>query len=605
MPQPPGYNRQYNLTEYATANPSAPYNAAQHDAEFNAIEATLDQTLVNLTYIQRDDGPLKNGVVTTDSLSSAVAALLATGEGELRGAWLTATAYAVRDVVTNSGSTYICVTAHTSGVFATDLAAGKWIAIDTGNSITAAGVSFSPTGSVAATTVQAAIAEVDSEKLAKASNLSDVASQATAFTNLVGPGGTVTGDMTFSGAKVNQAKGADVASSGTIDLDGATGNLVDVTGTTTITAVTLSAGREAVVRFTGVLTLTHGASLVLPGSANITTAAGDFAIFRGYAAGVVRCVVYSRATGQSVVATASFATFTASSAAGALTVTLQAGVPLHFPDGSVITSSATTVTVSNGSIMGTTSTVAARLWIAAMKNSGTPELAIINTWDGSNVYSIYPTDSISTTAEGGAGAADTAHVWYSTTARSSQPIQILGYIEVVNTAGSWGSPTLTVGYGPNVPLPGTVVQVRRKQDSAMASGTTTTFNDNTIPQSGEVTMFMTQAITPRSALNLLRFNHLGNYSGASSTSQLIVGLFQDSNADALAVTSDTSGPGGGGQYNCQGLSHQMVSGTTSSTTFKIGAGNVSGGQITFNGSGAAAKMNGTFASVLHIEEIMR
>lgn len=607
MPQPPGYNRQYNLTEYATANPSAPYNAAQHDAEFNAIEATLDQTLVNLTYIQRDDGALKNGIVTTDSLSSAVAALLATGDGTIQGAWLTATAYAVRDVVTNSGSTYICVTAHTSGVFATDLAAGKWIAIDTGSSVTAAGVSFSPTGGVAATTVQTAIAEVDSEKLAKASNLSDVASQATAFTNLVGPGGTVTGDMTFSGAKVNQAKGADVASSGTIDLDGATGNLVDVTGTTTITAITLSAGREAVVRFTGVLTLTHGASLVLPGSANITTAAGDFAIFRGYAAGVVRCVVYSRATGQSVVATASFATFTASVAANALTVTLPAGVPLHFSDGSVITSSAISVTVSSGSTLGTSNGVAARLWVAAMKNSGTPELAIINTWDGSNVYSIYPTDSISTTAEGGAGAADSAHVWYSTTSRSSQPIHILGYVEITEAAaGTWAtSPTLTVGYGPNVPLPGTVVQVRRKQDSAMASGTTTTFNDNTIPQSGEVTMFMTQAITPRSALNLLRFNHLGNYSGASSTSQLIVGLFQDSNADALAVTSDTSGPGGGGQYNLQGLSHQMVSGTTSSTTFKIGAGNVSGGQITFNGSGAAAKMNGTFASVLHIEEIMR
>ena len=301
MPQPPGYDRNYNLTEYATANPSAPYNAAQHDAEFDDIEATLDQVLINLTYIQRDDGPLKNGVVTTDSLSSAVAALLATGEGELRGAWLTATAYAVRDVVTNSGSTYICVTAHTSGVFATDLAAGKWIAIDTGNSITAAGVSFSPTGSVAATTVQAAIAEVDSEKLAKASNLSDVASRVTAFNNLVAGGGTMTGGLTFSGARVNEAKGADVASSATIDLDGATGNLVDVTGTTAITAITLSAGRESVVRFTGVLTLTNGANLVLPGGSNITTAAGDFAVFRGYASGVVRCVSYSKATGLPVV----------------------------------------------------------------------------------------------------------------------------------------------------------------------------------------------------------------------------------------------------------------------------------------------------------------
>ena len=50
-------------------------------------------------------------------------------------------------------------------------------------------------------------------------------------------------------------------------------------------------------RFTGVLTLTNGANLVLPGGSDITTAAGDFAVFRGYASGVVRCVSYSQATG--------------------------------------------------------------------------------------------------------------------------------------------------------------------------------------------------------------------------------------------------------------------------------------------------------------------
>lgn len=94
-----------------------------------------------------------------------------------------------------------------------------------------------------------------------------------------------------------EKKGADVASASTLDLQAATGNLVDVTGTTSVTAITLSEGRERVVRFTGALTLTNGASLVLPGAQNITTAAGDFAVFRGYAAGVVRCVHYQRIAG--------------------------------------------------------------------------------------------------------------------------------------------------------------------------------------------------------------------------------------------------------------------------------------------------------------------
>lgn len=101
--------------------------------------------------------------------------------------------------------------------------------------------------------------------------------------------------ITMAGAPINMAQATDVASAATVNLDTATGNLVDITGTTTITAITLSQGRTRTVRFTGALTLTHGASLVLPGAANITTAAGDFAIFAGYASGVVRCVSYVKA----------------------------------------------------------------------------------------------------------------------------------------------------------------------------------------------------------------------------------------------------------------------------------------------------------------------
>lgn len=43
-------------------------------------------------------------------------------------AWLTATAYVVGDFVNNGGTIYYCIVAHTSGTFATDLAASKWVA---------------------------------------------------------------------------------------------------------------------------------------------------------------------------------------------------------------------------------------------------------------------------------------------------------------------------------------------------------------------------------------------------------------------------------------------------------------------------------------------
>lgn len=114
---------------------------------------------------------------------------------------------------------------------------------------------------------------------------------------------TATGASIINAASARAAfdvvntRGADIASASTINLTTATGSLVDVTGTTTITAITLADGAERTVRFTGALTLTHGSNLVLPTGANITTAAGDFAVFRGYASSVVRCISYTRATG--------------------------------------------------------------------------------------------------------------------------------------------------------------------------------------------------------------------------------------------------------------------------------------------------------------------
>ena len=89
--------------------------------------------------------------------------------------------------------------------------------------------------------------------------------------------------------------GADIASAPTIDLNAASGDLIDITGTAGIAAIALSEGRERTTRFTGSLTLTHGASLVLPGAADITTEAGDFAVWRGYVGGAVRCIDYQRA----------------------------------------------------------------------------------------------------------------------------------------------------------------------------------------------------------------------------------------------------------------------------------------------------------------------
>lgn len=104
------------------------------------------------------------------------------------------------------------------------------------------------------------------------------------------------GTLDSNSNSIYWSKGADVASAAALTL-GTDGNSFDVTGTTTITSIaTWAVGGLAILQFDGALTLTHHATdLILPGGANIVTAAGDTAIMQEYASGDWRCVSYQRA----------------------------------------------------------------------------------------------------------------------------------------------------------------------------------------------------------------------------------------------------------------------------------------------------------------------
>ena len=94
-----------------------------------------------------------------------------------------------------------------------------------------------------------------------------------------------------------------IASGTTVDLSGANGNLVHITGTSTITSFgSVQAGARFVLVFDGILLLTYNAtSLILPTSANITTAVGDTAFLVSEGSGNWRCVAYQRASGAALV----------------------------------------------------------------------------------------------------------------------------------------------------------------------------------------------------------------------------------------------------------------------------------------------------------------
>lgn len=127
--------------------------------------------------------------------------------------------------------------------------------------------------------------------------------------------------------RTTNAKGSDIASATTTDIGAATAEFVDVTGTTTITGLgTIAAGIRRAVRFTGALTLTHNStSLILPGSANITTVSGDVAEFRSLGSGNWICTGYLPKAALAVLSTQlqaqTFTTFTTGGTSTAYTLT--------------------------------------------------------------------------------------------------------------------------------------------------------------------------------------------------------------------------------------------------------------------------------------------
>ena len=128
---PPPYQRQATFTSFQT--PQAPTVGSGLEGEFDAIGQSLNATQARLSEIQRDDGKLANLSVHPDALSSAVRAILSTGNREIKGAWQSGNVYDIGDVVERSGASYMAAVQHVAGAdFDADLALTKWLAIDTG-----------------------------------------------------------------------------------------------------------------------------------------------------------------------------------------------------------------------------------------------------------------------------------------------------------------------------------------------------------------------------------------------------------------------------------------------------------------------------------------
>lgn len=170
------------------------------------------------------------------------------------------------------------------------------------------------------------------------------------------------------------------------------------------------------------------------------------------------------------------------------------------------------------------------------------------------------------------------------------------------SAAKWnilGTNDASFNNGTGLPV-GSCVQFVYNNSSAVATGTTAAVLDDTIPQTSEGTQFMSQAITPRSATNLLNIQVMGYFTNSAGPAGIVMSIFQDATASAIATSVHTM-PTANYRETIP-LSYTMVAGTTNSTTFKMYAGTNGGGTLTFNGAVSAREFGAVAKSSFIIRE---
>lgn len=164
-------------------------------------------------------------------------------------------------------------------------------------------------------------------------------------------------------------------------------------------------------------------------------------------------------------------------------------------------------TISSGSSMGASNGVSFRLWLLAIDDAGTVRLGAINCRTASGITQLSEGSPIGSTAEGGAGAADSSGVIYTGTAVGSKFFRFIGHADYnggLAAAGTWAaSPSRLMLVGPGSRKPGDVLGMLSVANSSQFTTTSSTFQ----------TTNLSQAITLLSQCNLVRYRAVGDLYG--------------------------------------------------------------------------------------------
>ncbi|MFT0876014.1 hypothetical protein VRZ08_05595 [Rhodopseudomonas sp. G2_2311] len=265
---------------------------------------------------------------------------------------------------------------------------------------------------------------------------------------------------------------------------------------------------------------------------------------------------------------------------------------------------ATSLSVSSGSSLGVVATsTPVKVWVVGFNDGGTFRLGVINCLNGVDIYALSAWDTASSTAEGGAGAADSAQTFYTGAAVTSKAFVTLGYLTWeagLAAVGTWISPGRVRLFAADVPLPGSTVSYAAQVASGLAYAATQMSYTTSTPQITEGDQYLAKTVVPTSAAHLLDVE-MGMALSSSTVNNVVMALFQDSITNALAASEvDNVTANAPVRMHIRAC---FLAKTASPTTLKGRAGSHFASTVTFNGQSSGAKLGGTSNSYLIVREI--
>lgn len=210
---------------------------------------------------------------------------------------------------------------------------------------------------------------------------------------------------------------------------------------------------------------------------------------------------------------------------------------------SVVTiATATSLTIPSGATLGTTNSIAFRIWTFLGLNAGTPELVVATCSNTSSIFPCAAWEYTTKTTSTISASATTAGVPFAAAAVSNDSLRIIGFCDFASgltSAGVYASSCSTLQpFGPGIKKPGDLIQVINPN---LLGITSTTFTNS------QVSTNVAASITPSSGPNLIKFYAMFSAGSQTAGDGVAAQIFRGTTALSILykISTPTTIVGGG------------------------------------------------------------